>query len=56
MRVVFLMYGSRRDVEPMAGLAMQLRTLGTEVRVCTPPDYAERAPVGVPLVPIGVWR
>jgi len=31
-----------------------LRALGAEVRVCAPPDFAERlAGVGVPLVPSG---
>ena len=35
-------YGSRGDLKPMAGLAVQLRTLGAEVRVCAPPDWAER--------------
>ena len=50
-------YGSRGDVEPMAGLAVQLRTLGAEVRVCAPPDCPELlARVGVPLVSIGAWR
>jgi len=50
-------YGSRGDLKPMAGLAVQLRTLGAEVRVCAPPDRAELlARVGVPLVPTGVWR
>jgi vancomycin aglycone glucosyltransferase len=57
MRVVLSTYGSRGDVKPMAGLAVQLRTLGAEVRVRAPPDCAELlARVGVPLVPIGVWR
>jgi vancomycin aglycone glucosyltransferase len=57
MRVVLSTYGSRGDVKPIAGLAVQLRTLGAEVRVCAPPDCAELlARVGVPLVPIGVWR
>lgn len=57
MRVLLSIYWSRGDVEPMAGLAVQLRTLGAEVRVGTPPDCAELlARVGVPLVPIGVWR
>ncbi|WP_225824126.1 glycosyltransferase [Streptomyces naphthomycinicus] len=49
-------YGSRGDVEPMAGLAVRLRELGAEVRVCAPPDedFAQRlAGVGVPLVPVG---
>ncbi|SOE15789.1 vancomycin aglycone glucosyltransferase [Streptomyces sp. 2323.1] len=40
----------------MAGLAVRLRALGAEVRVCAPPDedFAQRlAGVGVPLVPVG---
>ena len=40
MRVLLLMYGARGDVEPMVGLALQLRALGAEVRVCAPPDCA----------------
>ena len=57
MRVVLSTYGSRGDVEPIAGVAVQLRALGAEVWVCAPPDCAELlARVGVPLVPIGVWR
>ncbi|WP_198535087.1 glycosyltransferase [Streptomyces natalensis] len=49
-------YGSRGDVEPLVGLAVQLRALGAEVRVCAPPDedFAQRlAGVGVALVPVG---
>ncbi|MEX2970003.1 glycosyltransferase [Streptomyces sp. C184] len=56
MRVLLSTYGSRGDVEPMAGLAVRLRALGAEVRVCAPPDedFAQRlAGVGVPLVPVG---
>ncbi|MGW2328311.1 glycosyltransferase [Streptomyces sp. NPDC001700] len=56
MRVVLSAYGSRGDVEPMAALAVRLRALGAEVRVCAPPDaeFAELlAGVGVPLVPVG---
>jgi vancomycin aglycone glucosyltransferase len=49
--------GSRGGVEPMAGLAVKLRTLGAEVWVCAPPDCAELlGRIGVPLVPMGVWR
>jgi vancomycin aglycone glucosyltransferase len=52
--VLLSTYGSRGDVEPLVGLAVQLRSLGAEVRVCAPPDCAERlAEVGVPLVPVG---
>ncbi|MEU6367039.1 glycosyltransferase [Streptomyces sp. NPDC046931] len=49
-------YGSRGDVEPLVGLAVRLRALGAEVRVCAPldEDFARRlAGVGVPLVPVG---
>ncbi|MER7131668.1 glycosyltransferase, partial [Streptosporangium saharense] len=54
MRVVLVTYGSRGDVEPMAGLAVRLRALGAEVRVCAPPDFAELLDgVGVPLSPLG---
>lgn len=46
MRVLLSTYGSRGDVEPLVGLAVQLRALGAEVRVCAPPDeeFAERLP------------
>jgi vancomycin aglycone glucosyltransferase len=56
MRVLLATYDSRGGVEPLAGLAVQLRALGAQVRVCAPPDqeFAERlAGVGVPLVPFG---
>jgi vancomycin aglycone glucosyltransferase len=33
MHVLLSTYGSRGDVGPMVGLAVQLRTLGAEVRV-----------------------
>ncbi|MCO6004036.1 glycosyltransferase [Actinoallomurus purpureus] len=54
MRVVLVTYGSRGDVEPMTGLALQLKALGVEVRVCAPPDFAELLDsVDVPLTPVG---
>ncbi|GAA2625389.1 glycosyltransferase [Streptomyces spororaveus] len=56
MRVVLSTYGSRGDVEPLVALAVRLRELGAEVRVCAPPDedFAERlAGVGVSMVGAG---
>ena len=54
MRVLLSTFGSRGDVEPIVGLAVQLRALGAEVRVCAPPDFAELlARVDVPLVVAG---
>ena len=44
MRVLLSTYGShesRGDALPMMGLAVQLRALGAEVRVCAPLDFAE---------------
>jgi vancomycin aglycone glucosyltransferase len=56
VRVVLSTYGSRGDVQPLVGLAVQLRALGAEVRVCAPPEeeFTELlARVGMPLVPAG---
>ncbi|MET8454322.1 glycosyltransferase [Streptomyces sp. NPDC005209] len=56
MRVVLSTWGSRGDVEPVVGLAVALRGLGAQVRVCAPPDeefVALLARVGLPLVPLG---
>ncbi|MFI6846054.1 glycosyltransferase [Kitasatospora sp. NPDC050467] len=54
MRVLLVAYGSRGDIEPMVGLAVQLQALGAEVQVCAPPDFAELlAGFGLPLAPIG---
>ncbi|MEU6380741.1 glycosyltransferase [Streptomyces sp. NPDC046909] len=56
MRVLLTTWGSRGDVEPVAGLAVALRELGAEVRVCAPPDeeFVELLDrVGVPMVPFG---
>lgn len=56
MRVLLSTYGSRGDVQPMAGLAVRLRELGAEVRVCAPADeeFAKLlAGVGVEMVPFG---
>ncbi len=41
MRVFLSTTGSRGDVEPMVGLAVRLRALRAEVRVCAPPSAAD---------------
>ncbi|MFJ8792223.1 glycosyltransferase [Streptomyces sp. NPDC102462] len=56
MRVLLSTYGTRGDVEPLVALAVRLRALGAEVRMCAPPDeeFADRlAGIGVQLVPVG---
>jgi vancomycin aglycone glucosyltransferase len=54
MRVLLSSWGSRGDVEPVAGFALQLRALGAEVRVCAPPDFEGLMDrVGVTFVPAG---
>jgi vancomycin aglycone glucosyltransferase len=40
MRVLLSTYGSRADVRPLLGFAVELRALGMQVRVCAPPDCA----------------
>jgi hypothetical protein len=45
MRVLLSTYDSRGGVEPLVGLAVRLRELGAEVRVCAPPDCTERPEV-----------
>ncbi|MFK0247934.1 glycosyltransferase [Amycolatopsis azurea] len=56
MRVLLTTWGSRGDVEPLVGLAKEVKELGAEALVAAPPDeefvrLLERA--GVPLVPLG---
>jgi vancomycin aglycone glucosyltransferase len=56
MRAVLAGFGSRGDVEPLIALAVALRELGADVRVCVPPDeefVARLADFDVPLVPFG---
>ena len=56
MRVLLWTYDTRGGIEPLVGLAVALRALGAQARVCAPPDeaFAERmAGFGVPLVPFG---
>ncbi|BBY36185.1 glycosyl transferase [Mycobacterium mantenii] len=56
MRVLLSAYDSRGGVEPLAALAVQLRTLGIDARVSAPPDaeFVELlAGVGVQMLPFG---
>ncbi|CAM3376069.1 glycosyltransferase [Stackebrandtia soli] len=54
MRVLLSTYGSRGDVEPMLALAVRLRALGADARLCAPPDFAGLAVgLGVSFVPVG---
>ena len=54
MRVLLSTIGSRGDVQPLVALALELRALGQEVRLCAPPDFREWIDsFGIPVTPIG---
>ena len=54
MRALLSTIGSRDDVEPLVALALQLRALGQEVRLCVPPDFREWIEsLDLPVTPIG---
>jgi vancomycin aglycone glucosyltransferase len=54
MRVLLSTIGSRGDVQPLVALALQLRALGQEVRLCVPPDFRDWIEsLGLPVVSIG---
>jgi vancomycin aglycone glucosyltransferase len=54
MRVLLSTIGSRGDVQPLVALALALRALGQEVRVCVPPDFRGWVEsLGMPVTPIG---
>lgn len=54
MRVLLSTIGSRGDVQPVVAMALQLRDLGQEVRICAPPDFGRWVGgLGIPFVPIG---
>jgi vancomycin aglycone glucosyltransferase len=54
MRVLLSTIGSRGDVQPVVALAVQLRALGQEVRLCAPPDFGNWVEgLGIPFTPIG---
>lgn len=55
MRVLLSTIGSRGDVQPLVALALQLKALGQEVRMCVPPDFQDwiEERLGIPVTPIG---
>lgn len=54
MRVLLSTIGSRGDVQPLVGLAWQLKSMGQDVRLCVPPDFQEWIEgLGLPVTPIG---
>jgi vancomycin aglycone glucosyltransferase len=54
MRVLLSTIGSRGDVQPLVALALELRALGQDVRLCVPPDFREWVEgLGMPITPIG---
>lgn len=54
MRVLLSTIGSRGDVQPLVALALELRALGQEVRLCVPPDFRDWIEsLGMPVTPIG---
>src|SRR6202049_569728 len=54
MRVLLSTIGSRGDVQPLVALALQLRELGQDVRLCAPPDFRDWIDsLGIPFVAIG---
>ncbi|TDD76578.1 glycosyltransferase [Actinomadura rubrisoli] len=54
MRVLLTTIGSRGDVQPMVALALELKNLGQEVRLCVPPDFRDWIDgLGLPVVSIG---
>jgi vancomycin aglycone glucosyltransferase len=54
MRVLLSSIGSRGDVQPVVALAVRLRELGQEVRVCAPPDFRHWIDdLEIPFTPLG---
>jgi vancomycin aglycone glucosyltransferase len=54
MQVLLSTIGSRGDVQPLVGLASQLKALGQEVRLCVPPDFRDWIEsLGLPVTSIG---
>jgi vancomycin aglycone glucosyltransferase len=54
MRVLLSTIGSRGDVQPLVALALELKALGHEVRLCVPPDFRDWIEgLGMSVTPIG---
>ena len=54
MRALLSTIGSRGDVQPLVALALQLKALGADARLCVPPDFREWIEsLGIPVTPIG---
>jgi vancomycin aglycone glucosyltransferase len=54
VKVLLSTIGSRGDVQPLVALALQLRALDDEVRLCVPPDFREWIEsLGFAVTPIG---
>jgi vancomycin aglycone glucosyltransferase len=54
VRVLLSTIGSRGDVQPLVALALELRALGAEARLCVPPDFREWiVSLGFHVTPIG---
>jgi vancomycin aglycone glucosyltransferase len=54
MRALLSTIGSRGDVQPLVALALALRELGQDVRLCVPPDFREWIEgLGFAVTPIG---
>ena len=54
MRVLLSTIGSRGDVQPLVALALELKALGEQVRLCVPPDFRDWIEgLGLPVTPIG---
>ena len=55
MRALLTAVGTRGDVQPALALALQLRMLGHEVRLCISPNFVDWAKnLGLEAIPMGV--
>ena len=54
MRILLSTIGSRGDVQPLVGLASELKAIGEDVHLCVPPDFREWIEgLNLPVTPIG---